>query len=260
VKRENAITTLLPILLLCLRGFVAHARGAQFDHTHSGLDRVFHRVVTEGLVDYASLKAAPGDLNAYLDELAAVSEADFKAWTQAQQLAFLINLYNTATLRLIVEHYPVKSIKKIGSLFKGPWDQPVVRVFRQTMTLDDLEHGILRPKYREPRVHFALVCAALGCPPLRPEAYVAIKLDAQLDDQGRKFVGDPAKNFIDARKQVVHLSPIFKWFAEDFAAKSGSMLKFVQPYFPRDAQAELAKVSYKIRYSDYDWSLNDLRK
>ncbi len=237
--------------------FAASASAAEFDHTHAALDQLLRRHVTDALVDYPALKTNSKQLNAYLDELAAVREADFQNWTQPQKLAFLINLYNAATLRLVLDHYPIKSIKKIGGLLSGPWDQPVVRLFSGTVTLGHVEHEILRKKYNEPRIHFAIVCAALGCPPLRSEAYVADRLDAQLDDQGRKFLGNGRKNSVDAKNKVVNLSPIFKWFSGDFEKKSGTVLKFVAPFFSADAQAELAKGGYKISYTSYDWSLNE---
>ena len=138
-----------------------------FDQSHSRFDRVLKKFVKDGLVDYAGLKANPGELRRYLDELSTPSEMDFGRWMEKEQLAFLINLYNATTLRLIVDHYPVKSIKDIGNLWKGPWDQPVVRLFGRKVTLNTIEHDILRKNYEEPRIHFALVCAARGCPPLR---------------------------------------------------------------------------------------------
>src|SRR5687768_3343772 len=153
--------------------------GADFDHSHAVFDKVLKAHVKDGLVNYTALKANPTDLNKYLDQLAAVSQSDFKKWNEKQQLAFLINLYNAATLRLIIDHYPTTSIRKIGSLLKGPWKQPVVRWQGKTTDLDTIEHKILRRQYKEPRIHFALVCAALGCPTLRNEPYLPTKLDEQ---------------------------------------------------------------------------------
>jgi hypothetical protein len=233
------------------------AGAAEFDHSHAPLTKILQRFVTNDLVAYQALKADRQDLDRYVDQLATVPAADFRSWTKPRQLAFLINLYNATTLRLIIDHYPVKSIKKIGSLWKGPWSQPVVRLFGGTSTLDDLEHGMIRRDYAEPRVHFALVCAARSCPPLRAEAYRADVLEAQLEEQGRRFLGNTARNSVDATRGVVTLSPLFKWFAGDFEAKSGSVLQFVQPYFPAEARTTLAREGIKIRYSDYDWSLND---
>ena len=233
-------------------------RAAEFDHTHAALDRVLKARVKNERVDYVALKKDSKDLDAWLKSAGAVTEAEFNRWTQPQQLAFLINLYNAATLKLIVDHYPVKSIKDIGNVFKGPWKQEVVPLLGKTVTLDYLEHGVLRKKYTEPRVHFAIVCAAKGCPPLRAEAFVADKLNEQLDEQGRIFLGTQEKNRWDAGARVLYLSPIFKWFSEDFEKKSGSVVKFVAPYFPAEAQKQIqAAKSPDIRYTDYDWSLNE---
>jgi len=207
-------------------------------------------------VDYTSLKARRQPLDQYLVEVASVAEPDFKRWTEPQQLAFLLNAYNAYTLQLIIDHYPVKSIKDIGSFFKGPWDQPVVRLFGRTLTLNNLEHDIIRKDYPDPRIHFALVCAARGCPPLREEVYVADRLEAQLDDQARQFLATPAKNRVDAVTRTVYLSPIFKWYGADFEKKHGSVLAALQPYWPKTSVAPAADDGFRIRYTDYDWSLN----
>jgi hypothetical protein len=241
--------------LFCPAWFAA---AAEFDHSHAALDRVLKQRVKGERVDYAGLKADPKDLDAWLKSARALSEAEFKSWTEPQQLAFLINLYNAATLKLIIDHYPLKSIKDIGSIFKGPWKQEVVPLLGQTVTLDHLEHGVLRKDYNEPRLHFAIVCAAKGCPPLRAEAFVAGKLNEQLEEQGRIFLGAKDKNRFDAASRTLHLSPIFKWFSEDFEAKSGSVTKFVLPYFSPEVQKQIQDAkSVNVRYTDYDWSLND---
>ncbi len=253
MKFTGSIGTLL--FLLCVAG------AAEFDHTHAALDRVLKARVKNERVDYAVLKAESRDLDAWLKNAGAVTEAEFNRWSQSQQLAFLMNLYNAATLRLIIDHYPLKSIKDIGNVFKGPWKQEVVPLLGKTVTLDYLEHGVLRKKYAEPRVHFAIVCAAKGCPPLRAEAYVPDKLNEQLEDQGRIFMGGKEKNRFDARSNALYISPIFKWFSEDFEKKSGSVVKFIMPFFPMEVQKQIqAAKSPEIRYTDYDWSLNEQSK
>jgi hypothetical protein len=242
---------------LLLAAFSCLGADSAFDQSHQQLDRVLKRFVKDGRVNYSALQKDSKALHEYLGQVAAVSENEFKRWTQSQQLALLINLYNAATLDLIVQHYPISSIKKIGSFFKGPWDQPVVRLFGQTITLNRLEHEILRKKYKEPRIHFAIVCAALGCPPLRSEAYTPDRLNEQLIDQARIFLGNKQKNRVDIEKRVTYLSPIFKWFSEDFEKQSGSVLKFVALFYLAGVQEELKKGGFKIRYTDYDWSLNE---
>lgn len=218
-----------------------------FDHSHARFDRVLRAHVANGQVDYKALKANPGELDAYLDALAAVSADEFKAWTEAQQLAMAFNLYNAATLKLIVDHYPIQSIKKIGSIFKGPWDQPVVRFRGETITLNNLEHDILRKEYNEPRLHMALVCAAKGCPPLRSEAYVGERLDEQLDDQSRTYLRSPLGLQLDRAKGEARISAIFKWYGSDFP----SVPAFVSKHSGQNVDG------LKIRYLDYDWSLNE---
>ena len=244
-----------PALFLSL--FVLRPAAAEFDHSHALLTGVLARHVKNSRVDYAALKAQPADLNLYLDQLAVVSKADFTQWSEPRQIAFLSNAYNAWTLRLIVDHYPVKSIKNIGGLLSGPWDQPVVRMFGEKLTLNTLEHGMLRANYNEPRLHFALVCAAKGCPPLRGEAYVETRLDEQLTDQARQFLATPDKNRVEANSRTVYLSPIFKWYGGDFEKKSGSVLAALKPYWPEKAAAALAQGGFRIRYTDYDWSLNE---
>ena len=246
------------ILLLGL-AFSTVLPAAPFSHANSRLDTALRTFVTNGLVAYGPLKTNSRDLDAWLTEAAAVGEDDFAKWAEPERLAFLINLYNAATLRLILDHHPVASIKKIGGWFSGPWSQPVVRVFGRAITLDTLEHQMLRVQFDEPRLHFAIVCGARGCPPLRAEAYVAARLEQQLDEQARLFLGTASKNRADLKARVLYLSPIFKWFAEDFSRGHGSAAKFVAPYFGDDAKKEIEKGDFTLRYTDYDWSLNDAK-
>jgi hypothetical protein len=219
--------------------------------TSPKMDRIYGSVlkkfVQDGRVDYRGLKADPFSLTQYLLLSGQVSESEFKSWNEKRQLAFLINLYNASTLQLILDHYPIGSIKEIGNVFKGPWDQPIVPLFGKTITLNELEHGIIRKQYREPRVHMALVCAAKGCPPLRGEAYTAEKLDDQLVDQSRAFLASPAGLAIDREKGIVSISSIFKWYGSDFPSVPG----FIEKHSHQDLNG------LKIRYLDYDWSLNE---
>jgi len=248
--KQNARMFGLGLLLAGLTTGTTESVMAQvhdFDHTHAAYTEVVKAHVTNGQVDYKAIKAGPAALNGYLDSLAAVSERDFKAWTEPQQIAFLANLYNAATLKLVLDHYPLKSIKDIGNVFKGPWDQPVVRLFGRTITLNNLEHDILRKDYNEPRLHMALVCAAKGCPILRGEAYVAERLDAQLDDQSRRYLASSAGLVLDRAKGEAHISSIFKWYGKDFP----SVAAFVAKYSGQSLDG------LKIRYLDYDWSLNE---
>lgn len=224
----------------------AHAQG--FDHTHARYNTLLQAHVDgQGMVDYKALKTSPQKLNTYLDELAGVTKRQFASWTEARQLAFGFNLYNAATLKLIVDHYPVKSIRDIGNIFRGPWKQKVVRFRGETITLDELEHGFLRKEYKEPRLHVALVCAAMGCPPLRNEAYMAERLDEQLNDQSRKFLRSPKGLVLDRANGKARISSIFKWYGGDF----DSVPDFVARHSGQDLNG------LNIEYLDYDWSLNE---
>lgn len=215
-------------------------------------ENVLKVYVNDGLVNYSDLKSNSQDLKQYLKQTSQITKEEFSKWTKDEQLAFLINLYNAQTLRLVAENYPVKSIKDIDSETGGPWEQPVVKLFGNKISLNALEHDVIRKNYPEPRIHFALVCAALGCPALINTPYQSAILGKQLDDQTRAFLTDSSKNSIDTSTEVLTLSPIFDWFKEDFIAKSGSVIEFVNPYFNNQATEK-----FKIQYTNYDWSLND---
>ena len=247
----------LPALLAPVVFTFAAFSAPAFDHTHARLGKVLTAHVKDGLVNYAALKATPAELNAYLGDLAAVKVAEFAAWSEPQRLAFLFNLYNATTLKLITDHYPIASIKKIGGLFSGPWKQEVVRAWGRVLTLDELEHAIIRAQYREPRAHFTLVCAAVSCPPLRAEPYVADRLNAQLADQGKVFFAQRDKNRADAAARVLWLSPIFKWFVEDFTSGGKTLTDFALPYLPEADAKAVKQGGFKIKHTDYNWSLNE---
>jgi len=246
---------------LSLLSFALAALGVRaaeaFDQTHARWGRVLTSFVKDAKVDYAKLKADPAELDAYLREIAAVPAAEFVRWSEADRLALLLNLYNAQTLRLIIDHYPLKSIRDIGTLPGAAWREPVVRQGGQLMTLDHLEHKIIRVDYREPRIHFALVCAAVSCPPLRSEPYNGVRLNAQLDEQTRVFLATAEKNRFDAKDGTLHLSQIFKWYDGDFTTPAGSLAAYVKPFLPeaqRNALTDPAKV--KVKFTEYDWALN----
>lgn len=236
---------------------VAPTHAKDFDHSHAAFTKILETNVDNGRVDYEAIKRAPEPLSSYLDTLASVTENEYNDWSEKRRLAFLINLYNAATIKLVVDNYPVKSIKRIGGFLKGPWDQRVVPLFGERVTLNHIEHDRIRARFNEPRVHFALVCASIGCPPLRAEAFTADELESQLDDQGRTFMANIKKNRVDAASGSLYLSPVFKWFKEDFTQQAGSVERFVAPYLPSEADREAAlSGKLKVRYTDYDWSLN----
>ena len=264
----NCCRRLLPRGPLCLLlpafvGLWVPEKGAAdaFDQTHARYAAVLTNYVRNGRVDYARLQAAPQGLDAYLNDLAAVKPQDFAAWTRENRLALLLNLYNARTLRLIIDHYPTKSIRSIGVLPGAAWRQLVVRIGGQVMTLDHLENSIIRAEYHEPGIHFALVCAALGCPPLRAEPYVGQRLNEQLDDQAKQFLGLPEKNRFDAATQTLWLSPIFSWYKQDFTGVAGSLEEYVRPFLPEESRQALKRASrVKVRFTDYNWDLNEVKR
>jgi hypothetical protein len=196
-------------------------------------------------------------LAAYLDALSATCAADYERWSREERLAFWINVYNAFTVELILDHYPVASIRKIGWLPGAAFRRrfiPMPGLKGGDVSLDDVEHGTLRRDFREPRIHFALVCAARSCPALRNEAYRAADLDRQLDDQGRAFLADARRNRFDAATNTLRLSRIFDWFRADFEAAAGSVRAYAARYLD-DPDATGPDV--EIEFLDYDWSLND---
>ncbi len=240
----------LPALLITLVLLYSQLSAQAFDHSHAEFDVVLKTYVdAKGMVNYSGLKSHRSGLDSYLAKTGAVKESDFNSWTRDQRLAFLINVYNAETLQLIIDNYPVKSIKKIGSLFGQPWDVKSVTLFGKKTTLNTIEHDILRPKYKEPRVHFVIVCAAMGCPPLLNKAFTPEHLDDQLDARGRYFLGQKSKNKLDG--STLYLSPIFDWFEEDFTA-DGSLQNYVATFFPENIKGK----KLKIKFTSYDWSLN----
>jgi hypothetical protein len=237
---------------------VAHAACPSVDPTHVQWSALLARWVANGRVDYAGLKRdGQPALDAYLAALSAACGADYERWTRAERIAFWLNAYNAFTIQLILRHYPIASIQDIGWLPGAAFRErfiPMPGLKGATISLDDIEHGTLRSGFREPRIHFALVCASLGCPPLRGEAYRGVDLDRQLDEQARTFLHDPAKNRVDVTAKTLYLSPIFKWSRRDFEDAAGSVSAFVSRYLD-DGTTHVA--DFDVEFLDYDWSLND---
>jgi len=216
--------------------------GAAFDH--GALDGLLSEHVHGYSVDYDGLSEDSAVLDAYLTQL---GEADFEALDRDGKLALLINAYNAFTLRLILDHRPLDSIQDIP---KGErWDAVRWQLGGRAVSLTQLEHEELRAKFVEPRVHFAINCASVGCPPLRNEAYVPARLDAQLEEQAQQMHDDTRWVRIDG--DTVHLTPLYLWYRSDFEAVSDGPLDYASRYRP-----ELAEGSFRIAWMDYDWSLN----
>jgi len=207
--------------------------------------------VKDGHVNYQGFKSEEARLDQYLKVL---ENTDIKLLSPSEQFAFYANAYNAWTVKLILSGYPgVKSIKDLGSLFQSPWKKKLVRIDGKVLTLDDVEHNILRPRFKDPRVHFAINCAAFSCPPLRSEPYQGGKLDQQLNDATRVFINNPERNYLEGN--TLYISKIFKWFAEDFDRDVvGFVAKHAENNFKQKLEAK--KNSLKVKYLHYDWSLN----
>lgn len=253
-----------PIVLLGAILMLGPAPGhSQPTVDHSVFDSLLRQNVTEGgLVDYDAFADSPS----FQRYLASLSEARLEGMSDEQRLAFWINAYNAYTIELINRHDERKSIRNINKtlgLFrgKGPWGEPLAEAAGQTWTLDQIEHEIIRVEFSEPRIHFALVCAAVGCPPLRNEAFSGERLHEQLEEQTRKFLlGNPEKNRVDAVAGVVYLSPIFDWYRDDFPAGTDGLGGYLARFFPAGPERDLLEGGrFKTEFTDYDWSLNAKR-
>lgn len=249
-----------PTVMLAALLLAAPASAQTVDH--APFDRLLHAHVVNGMVDYDAFGRAP-EFERYL---ATLNATDPSALPRDEQLAFWINAYNAYTIRLINKHGERKSIRNINKSFGfvkgyGPWKEKLAMVGGRSYGLDEIEQDIIRPTFKEPRIHFALVCAAMGCPPLRSEAYVGARLDAQLEDQGRSFVTrQPEKNRVDVANRVVYLSPVFIGFRDyidDFGGSAVAVGKYIAHYFPPGAERQLLESGdFTAKETSYDWTLN----
>jgi len=255
------------VALLALLGFGAQA--AAFDQsTWDGLLKANVVSIRNGQatqVDYAAFARERSQLKQYLAGVSAVTAPEFERWEPSAQLAFLINAYNAFTIELVLTGYPdVASIKDLGSLLRSPWKKRFIPLLGDTRSLDDIEHGLIRGsgRYTEPRVHFALNCASIGCPALRPEAFTAERLDAQLEEAATAFLSDRTRNRLDGK--ALQVSSIFKWYRGDFEKGwrgADTLAKFFLLYrqplgLDDNAASRLKAGEIKIDFLDYDWRLN----
>ncbi len=237
-----------------------------FDHGHAALGAVLDKVLDDGLVDYAGLRRSPDGLDAYLAALVKVTPRELEGWSRAERFAFWINAYNAFTLQLVRDEGPVTSIKKIGGWFGSPWKKRFIPMDgfdpkgkRRQLCLDDIEHGILRPKFADARLHAAVNCASLGCPPLRAEPYRGTDLDQQLSDQVHAWLVDPDRNDLKPLKGAIRVSKIFDWFEDDFGGGDEEVVRWIATQLQ---DADLAGVlgraasTLRVRYLAYDWALN----
>jgi hypothetical protein len=199
-------------------------------------------VTTSGKVNYKMLKADQTALNAYLNTLAA--ETPQSTWSRAEKMAYWINAYNAFTVKLIIDHYP---LTKITNLDGGkPWDVKRIDLGGKKYSLNQIENEIIRPQFKDPRIHFALNCAAKSCPPLYNRAFTAANLEKALTERTRRFLADPNANTLGVER--VSVSKIFEWYAADF----GKLPEFLSKYSNVAVQANAA-----VDYREYDWRLNE---
>lgn len=270
------------LLILLLLSPTLYA--AEFDHGYSQYETLLKEVVKvsedkkQTRVDYQRLAIDPQSLATVLSLFSGVSQAQYDSWDTEQQLSFLINAYNGFTLQLIADNWAeftlgkASSIRDLGSLFTSPWEKKFFTLFGKPHNLDDIEHQMIRKWFKEPRIHAALVCAAVSCPPLRAEAFVADNLEQQLDSQMKLFLADNSRNEIIVNGALgrASLSSIFKWYQGDFEKGEGGFTSLydvlnkysaalVQDDENPQAQLSLLKQSdFPILFKDYDWRLNDV--
>ncbi len=254
---------LILLISIALLSPVAQA----FDHSHSAWNSLLETHVKwiDGVaseVDYAGMAQDHEALTAYLDELVAVTPRAYRKWSKDEQLAFLINAYNAYTIELVLTEYPeIDSIKDIGSLFKSPWKLEVGKLLGQPRTLDEIEHEMIREEgvFDEPRIHAAVVCASIGCPALRADAFVPERLDNQLEDSMVRFLSDRSRNRLSG--DDLEVSKIFDWYGDDWEDLDAFFAKHAM-VLADDATGQrlIRDAEYDLDFLPYDWALNDVSR
>ena len=246
------------------------------DHAHKAWDELLHKHVryvengTGSRVSYAGFQKDRAALQKVLDDYQKVTRAEFDGWTKPQQQAFLINAYNAFTVEKILKRYPdLKSIRDFGSVFGNPWKDKFFTLFGQPAYLDLIEHEMLRKDgvYDEPRVHVAVVCASIGCPMLRNEAFTAERLEAQLEDAMRRFLSDRSRNHYNPEKRRLEVSKIFDWYGRDFerghkgfTSLKATFARYAEQLSDKpEERALIREQKADVSFLEYDWSLNDAR-
>ena len=238
-------TCFLIFLLACGVGFSLQAQDARPRPDHSAWDQLLQRHVRpDGMVDYRGFASDRARLEAYIQEMSTFIPDS--TWARGRRLAFFINLYNALTVQLIVDNYPLKSIRHLAR----PWGRELITLAGRAYSLDDIEHKVLRPM-GEPRIHFAINCASRSCPALQPHAYTEEGLEAQLEAATSAFVNNPAHNRITPRS--ASLSRLFSWYRSDFEEAAGSLTAFLNRYLDTPLEPDC-----RIRFLPYDWNLNQV--
>jgi hypothetical protein len=263
-------------ILAALLFAAASLPGLAFDHTYKAWDDLLKKHVkyiqdgNASRADYAGLAKDRAQLKAVLDEDQKVTRTEFDAWSKPQQEAFLINAYNAFTIELILSRYPdLKSIKDLGGFLSNPWKKKFFTLFGQESYLDFIEHEVLRKEgaYDEPRVHVAVVCASIGCPMLRNEAFTAANLEASLEDGMKRFLSDRTRNRYNPQTRSLEISKIFDWYGKDFekgnkgfTSVKATMAKYADLLADKaEDRAVVRDQKADVVFLDYNWSLNDAR-
>lgn len=235
------------------------AQVTPFDHGHLQFDSLLRKVVDDGQVRYGELAADRGSLDGYLATLASVTPEELAGFGREQRMALWINAYNASTLALILDNGPLGSIRDI----EEPWDGPRFQVAGREVSLNHIEHEILRKQYPDARLHMVLVCAARSCPKLQSHAYVGDGLEAQMDEASRGFVQDGSRNRFDAEASVLHVSRIFEWYGGDFVAQyaqrggGGDQQAAIRGFFSSYLSDEaVSSPDVRVEWLEYDWALN----
>lgn len=238
-----------PFVFAFLVASSASSLVAQPDHTT--FTRILSSHVRSGHVDYASIKKD----SRFEPYLASLSNTKASSLSGNDILAFWINVYNAYTIKLICDNYPLKSIRDLAQ--GKVWDRPLVTIDGTMYSLNEIENDVIRPM-GDRRIHFALVCAARSCPPLRSEAYLASRLDEQLNEQATNFLADTTLNAFDLSIKRARLSHVFEWYLADFGKTHAQLLRVLSVYAPSDARIALENTSnaWTVEWKDYDWSLN----
>ena len=246
-----AVRHLALLLGLLLAGQASWAQA--FDH--SLFDGLLRRHTSRGLVDYDAFAGAP-EFAQYLAQLGRSSPDKL---SRGEQVAYWINAYNAWTIDLVNRHHERASIQNIrNALGHSPWQEPFVKAGGRSYTLDQVEHEMLRKRFPEPRIHFAVVCAAVSCAPLRAEAYTGARLELQLEEQARNYLlGRTKGSRVDVANGVVYVSKIFTWYRDDFGGTDASIGQFIARYYPDGPEKHILQGGrFRLVELEYDWSLN----
>jgi hypothetical protein len=245
------LTSIAAMVLIAAVLLAEAPRTAKAAVDHSLFAGLLAKYVENGVVDYAGFQKEEAVLDRYLK---VIEMTDLDRLSADEMFAFYVNAYNAWTIKLILSRYPeIESIRELGFFNTGPWKKDVVRVKDKVLSLDEVEHEILRPTYRDPRIHFVVNCASISCPPLLAEPLTASRLQEQLDTATRRFVNNPDENYL--KGDELHVSRIFKWYSEDFDNDiAGYILKWAEGDLKRELEARRGAID--VVYRDYDWSLN----